>query len=150
MCTPLLHALVYDAIVLPTDGSDAAADAADHAASLADRYGAVVHVLSVVELPQSADPGRAAESDRVRPKHDERREAARRLAERLEDDGVAVEVGVELGSPSRVILEYAADVDADLVVMSTHARSGVKRFLYGSVTERVIQDGTVPVLAVQR
>ncbi|MEF8813155.1 MAG: universal stress protein, partial [Halovenus sp.] len=65
-------------------------------------------------------------------------------------EGVDATVAVEFGSPARVITEYATAVGADLAVMSTRARGGAERVIFGSVTEQVIQAGDTPVLAVQR
>lgn len=140
---------MYDTILLPTDGSEAAADAAAHAFSHAQRYDATVHVLSVVEL--SGGLGTAGrDSERIERLRDERASAAADLIEEVNQDGAEVQTAVEVGSPARVITQYAARTGADLIVMSTHARSGAGRFLFGSITERVIQDGDTPVLAVQR
>jgi len=139
---------MYDTVLVPTDGSPAAGDAAAHAFSHGERYGATVHVLAVVELP-----GGLALAGRDDEKLDRRRRERADDAAALADDapdGVTVETAVEFGAPARAITEYAAETGADLVVMSTHARSGAGRFLFGSVTERVIQDGDTPVLAVQR
>jgi nucleotide-binding universal stress UspA family protein len=140
---------MYDAILLPTDGSEAANDAAIHAFSLAERYDATVHVLSVVEL--SSVPGTAgrdrAELDR---RKRDRAAAAERLVAEFAPDDVSVVTAVEVGSPARAITEYVSEAGIDLVVMSTHARSGAGRFLFGSITDRVIQDSDAPVLAVQR
>ncbi len=140
---------MYQTILLPTDGSEAAADAAAHAFSLAERYDAVVHVLSVVELAGGLDTvGRDDEKlDRLR---EERKAAAETLIEEVAPDSVEVSTAVEAGSPARVITDYGTTNGADLIVMSTHARSGAGRFLFGSITERVIRDGDIPVLAVQR
>lgn len=140
---------MYDTILLPTDGSEAAADAAVHAFSHAERYDATVHVLSVVEL--SSGLGTAGRDDeKLARRREERAAAAQRLVDEAAPDGIRVEMAVEVGSPARIITEYAATAGVDLVVMSTHARSGAGRFLFGSITERVIQDGHAPVLAVQR
>jgi nucleotide-binding universal stress UspA family protein len=140
---------MYDTILLPTDGSEAAADAAAHAFSHAERYDATVHVLSVVEL--SSGLGTAGRDDeKLARRREERAAAARALVDETAPDGIEVVTAVEVGSPTRVITEYAAAEGVDLVVMSTHARSGAGRFLFGSITERVIQDGHAPVLAVQR
>jgi len=142
---------VYDTILLPTDGSAAAADAAAHAFSHAERYDAAVHVLSVVELSGGLSTAGRDEAELER-RREEREAAAEELVAEAGGavDGAAVTTAVEFGSPARVIADYAAEVGADLIVMSTHARSGAGRFLFGSITERVIQDGDVPVLAVQR
>ena len=111
---------VYDSIIVPTDGSEAAETAVDHGVSQASAHDARLIVLAVVETSGTASPeGRS-------------------------------EAFVEMGVPSRVILEQARARGADLLVMATRARSGVGRFLYGSVTEQVIRDGDTPVLAVQR
>jgi nucleotide-binding universal stress UspA family protein len=140
---------MYDTILLPTDGSEAAADAAAHAFSHARRYGATVHVLSVVEL--SSGLGTADRDDeQLQQLRDERAAAANDLIEGVDSGAVDAQSVVEVGSPARVITDYAARVGADLTIMSTHARSGAGRFLFGSITERVIQDSDTPVLAVQR
>lgn len=139
---------MYDDILLPTDGSEAADDAATHAFSHAERYGATVHVLAVVELSGGLTTA-GRDEERLNERERARQEDAAALAEQA-PEGVAVETAVEFGSPARVITDHAATVGADLTVMSTHARSGAGRFLFGSITERVIRDGDVPVLALQR
>jgi nucleotide-binding universal stress UspA family protein len=139
---------MYDTILLPTDGSEATTDAATHAFSHAEQYDAAIHVLSVVELASGLGTAGRDETELDR-RERERTTAAERLVERTEYD-VDATVAVEFGSPARVITEYATDVGADLVVMSTQARSGAGRVLFGSVTEQVIQSGETPVLAVQR
>ncbi len=133
---------MYDRILVPTDGSEAAADAVAHARSHADSYNARLVVLAVVE---AADTGTTVAVD---DRHAARADDVNNTVESLAETGIDAEGVVETGVPSRVILDHAPD--ADLIVMSTHARSGVGRFLFGSVTEQVIRDGTTPVLAVQR
>jgi len=140
---------MYDAILIPTDGSEAAMDAAKHAFSLGERYDAVVHVLSVVEQSESAT---------IVGQGDEKLEALREngtdSTRRIVDEALSRDVdavgAVEVGNPYRTILEYADKQGIDVIVMSTHGRSGVGRFLMGSTTERVIRAGDIPVLAVQR
>lgn len=140
---------MYDAILIPTDGSEAAIDAADHAYSLGERYDATVHVLSVVETIESASiVGYGAE--KLETLHEEGTDATRQIVENARSRDIDAVGAVEVGNPDRTILEYAEEHDIDMIVMSTHARSGVGRFLMGSVTEQVIRDGTIPVLAIQR
>jgi nucleotide-binding universal stress UspA family protein len=140
---------MYDTILLPTDGSEATTDAAAHAFSHAERYDATAHVLSIVEL--SSGLGTAGRDDEeLDRRRRERTEAAEALVADHAPDGIDVTVAVEFGPPARVITEYAETVGADLAVMSTRARGGAGRFIFGSVTEQVIQDGDTPVLAVQR
>ncbi|MFB6297943.1 MAG: universal stress protein [Salinirussus sp.] len=140
---------MYDTILLPTDGSPAAEDAADHAFSHADQYGATVHVLSVVEMSGSPAAG-SRRDEEVESRREQRADETDDLVAAADDRGIDAVGVVEVGTPSRVITRYAAEHAVDLIVMSTHARSGIGRFLYGSVTERVLQDGDSPVLAIQR
>lgn len=140
---------MYDAILVPTDGSEAAIDAASHAYSLGERYDATVHVLSVVETSESASiVGYGAE--KLETLREEGTDATRQIVEDALSRDVDAIGAVEIGNPDRTILDYAAEHDIDMIVMSTQARSGVGRFLMGSVTEQVIRDGEIPVLAVQR
>ncbi|UPV75958.1 universal stress protein [Halorussus limi] len=140
---------MYDRILLPTDGSRAAESAVSHAVSHAERYDAELYVLHVVD---------ETETTSIVGHGDERQQA---VEARVEDSmssivteasqrGVSVTDDVEVGTPHRTILSYADERDIDLVVMSTHGRSGVDRVVMGSVTERVIRTGDVPVVAVQR
>ncbi|MFC6825796.1 MULTISPECIES: universal stress protein [Halopelagius] len=140
---------MYDAILVPTDGSEAAMDAAKHAYSLGERYDATVHVLSVVTNSESATiVGQGDEKlDTLRERGTD---STRRIVEEALSRDVDAVGAVEIGTPDRTILGYAEENDIDVIVMSTHARSGVGRFLRGSVTEQVIRDGETPVLAIQR
>jgi nucleotide-binding universal stress UspA family protein len=139
---------MYRRILLPTDGSPEADRAADHALDIAERFGAALHVLYVVDtnaLP--LDPHARRVFEYV---EEEGRLAEEAIVGRAEDrgvDAVASEVGE--GSPHEGILEYVEDNDIDLVVMGTRGRRGLERYLLGGVTERVIRLSDVPVLAVR-
>jgi nucleotide-binding universal stress UspA family protein len=61
-----------------------------------------------------------------------------------------VETAIEHGSPYRGIRSYVEDHDIDLVVMGTHGRSGIERYLLGSVTEKTVRTSPVPVMTVRR
>lgn len=140
---------MYDALLVPTDGSEAAMDAAAHAYSLGERYDATVHVLSVIEERESASiVGQG--NDKLDELHEHGTEATQRIVEEARDRDVEAVGAVEVGNPDRTILDYAEAHDVDMILMSTHGRSGVGRFLKGSVTEQVIRGGDIPVLAVQR
>jgi nucleotide-binding universal stress UspA family protein len=71
-----------------------------------------------------------------------------RAAERLSREGLSVATAVALGDPAVAIAEEAAERGAGMIVMSTHGRSGLGRWLYGSVASRVMQEAAVPVLLV--
>lgn len=138
-----------DEVVVPTDGSDPAEHAADLAISLAAATGAALHVVHVVDLGvvwEDADAGRVLDALTAAGKR-----AIDRVIDRAEAAGVErVEASVLRGAPHRGVVDYAADHDADLVVMGTHGRTGLERYLLGSVTERVVRLSETPVLAVSR
>lgn len=143
-------AAVYETIVLPTDGSESADLAVDHAVDIAARTGATVHALSVVDATRL---GLFTPTD---VEVSELRSSLRRTAvvateavvERCRDASVDAVTAVRVGVPHEVIVTYADEVEADVVVMGTHGRTGVPRAVLGSVTERVVRTSDVPVLTV--
>ena len=134
-------------ILVPTDGSDPADRAVDLAAALAAATGARLHAINVVDLGVvwgEADTGRVVEA-----LDDTGQQTVDEAADRAADAGVGcVETAVLHGTPHREVVDYAADHDADLVVIGTHGRSGLERYILGSVAERVVRLSDVPVLAV--
>ncbi|QCJ48069.1 universal stress protein [Haloprofundus sp. MHR1] len=139
---------MYDRILLPTDGSEAAEAAAPDAFELAETYGAEIHVLYVVDTRTLATVDLGAE--RVLTMLEEEGDAAvERLRSRAEDAGLDVVTAVESGSPASIIVDYSEDHDVDLVVMATHGRRGLDRYLLGSVAERVVRGSDAPVLTVR-
>lgn len=138
-----------DRVLVPTDGSEAAEAAVDHAVAVADACGAAIRVLSVVDTRALAAQSELAPSDVLVESLEERSEhAVNEVAERCEAAGLSVETAVARGPPSRAICEDAEESGADLVVMGTRGRSGLNRVLLGSVTERTVRHAPVPVMAV--
>ena len=140
---------MYQTILVPTDGSDVAAGAAAHAFRLARAFDATVHVLYVVDesagrlLLDTHSVGSVLEVLSA-----EGEAATDTLAEQARADGVEVVTDVVRGvHTADAIADYATEHDADLIVMGTRGRHGVKRLL-GSVTERVLTRASVPVLAL--
>ncbi len=72
-----------------------------------------------------------------------------RTVERLRDSGVTVRYEVLEGRPADEIIQYCEKSQIDLVIMATHGRSGVSRWAYGSVAERVLMNGSSPILLVR-
>ena len=141
---------MYDTIVVPTDGSEHAVRAAEHALKIADAFDATVHLISVVDVQGTAglfDAGGVDETfvDRL---EDAGWELIRETEERsgAPDD---VRTAVVKNTPAGGILDYADEYDAELVVMGTRGRSGLHRFVSGSVTEKVLRLADVPVLTVR-
>lgn len=133
---------MFDTILVPTDGSDCARAAVGYAEDLGRQYDATVHTLCVVDSRRIEN---ARQYDTVK---QERVEIVEEASDRLSARGVPAEHAVRTGVPHKSILEYAGEQGVDLVVMGTHGRTGVERFLLGSVTEKVIRLSDTPVLTV--
>jgi len=71
-----------------------------------------------------------------------------KAADSLKEDGIAVQTVVVSGRPAEQILDYANKNQVDLIIMSTHGRSGVSRWVIGSVTDKVVRHSVTPVLTI--
>ncbi len=137
---------MYGTILVPIDGSDQSDAALDHAVDLARHHGSEVHLLYVADTNRdslSMQGGRIVDALE--------REGDRIVSEAVDrvEAGIDVVDTVETGDPVETILDYAGSVGADLVVMGTHGRRGLDRYLLGSTTERVIRASPIPVLAIR-
>lgn len=138
---------MYDRILVPTDGSDYAEDAAETAFDLAETADAAVYAISVAEtgpLGSVRLPGDDASAAEVLT--DRAREFVTELERRASKRGLEVSTAVRTGVPTREILEYADEVDADVIVMGTRGRGGVSRLMLGSVTDAVTRHSGLDVL----
>ncbi|WP_181691079.1 universal stress protein [Natronomonas sp. LN261] len=140
---------MYDSILLPTDGSERAAAALEHALGAVDAYGAELHVISVVDqrvvLAASVENKSEVRSELA----EEANDAVEELAGRADDAGVSVTTATPEGVPYREILSYGETSDIDLLTLGTHGRTGrEKRLNLGSTTERVVKAADRPVLVV--
>lgn len=132
-------------VLCPIDFSDASRRALDYAAAFAQWYGARLTMLSVFVTSSVLDvPARRLdEHERARLTN-----ALHQLRRCVPDD-VATEIVVaEASEAHEAILAHAGDGQCDLLVMGTHGRSGFRRFLLGSVVERVLRQPPCPLLVV--
>jgi len=139
---------MYDAVLLPTDGSEGTRAAVEHAIEHAKRYDATLHVIYVVDA-------RIGVAHETTPEavFEELEDQGRRAIEDVHTKARAADVGtiegvVARGDPHQAIIDYAVAEDIDLIVMGTHGRTGLDHYLIGSVTEKVVRLADVPVLTV--
>ena len=138
-------------ILFPTDYSACAEEAFTHAAYLADRHEAELHLLHVTEpvgdpLETCFDNFRLTPADLAADLHLPIPERD----DRPVDEPVQIISAEEAGpDPAPVILRYAKDHDIDLIVMGTHGRRGLRRMMVGSVTEEVVRLAPCPVFTVR-
>lgn len=139
---------MYDRILVPTDGSAGSEVAIEHAIALARTFDASLHGLYVVETDRG--PAEVEMAELLDALEAVGRDAMTDLQERARAAGLeTVEGTVARGTPHRAILEYADQKDIDLIVMGTHGRTGLDRYLLGSVTEKVVRMAEVPVTTVR-
>lgn len=138
-------------ILCPIDFSEFSRDALDHAVTLARWYHAsltVMHVLEISPVPADGPAGGAGAFvpllDREKVADDVRDFARPATA----STDVRLEVLVAFGTAAKTIQVQAEHMRADLVVVGTNGRSGFRRFVLGSVTERLFRSIAVPVLIV--
>ena len=136
-------------ILVPTDMSDTAARALRYASALAKRFDAHLLVLYADPFTPPMDfAGTAAMTIR----RDDLIESAREQLELHVEQNVAPSVPYDARvlaqAPVDAILEQACDTGADLIVMGTHGRSGLRRLIIGSVTEAIIRLASAPVIAI--
>jgi nucleotide-binding universal stress UspA family protein len=130
-------------ILVPLDGSPVANRALSHASALARARAYPVLLLRVL----TPEPRRGEELLQ----EPEARAELQRIADRLRACDVSASVQISttlLGSPAEVIVDTAQREGAQIIVMSTHGRTGLGRWLYGSVAEQVLRLAPIPVLLV--
>jgi nucleotide-binding universal stress UspA family protein len=137
---------MYERILHPTDGSTGSAHVTLQALDLAEQYGATIHAINVVDTDITSLFADRGESETLTERGQKAVDSVRKMAEAHD---VAVETAVLEGDPADTILDYADDIDADVIVAGTHGRSGVRRRLLGSVAERLVRHATQPVLTVR-
>jgi len=147
---------MYYLILVPTDGSDVAEYAIDHAVDIARQYGAEMHALYVADTDAIAYSLGAEQVDRIRQGQfaemtelrEEAEGATGHVAEKAAAAGLDCVEHHAGGQPHEMIAGYAEDNGIDLIVMGSHGRAGVRRALLGSVTERTLRSTHVPVLVI--
>jgi universal stress protein A len=141
-------------ILVPVDFSNPSLQALDYAIEFGRRLKAefiVLHVVEPVYYPTAGDMSGMAYDVGLVYQELERAGQAQlsRLAAKLRARRVAVRPLLLVGTAHRVITETAKKLRADLIVMSTHGRTGLSHVLMGSVAERVVRTAACPVLTVR-
>jgi nucleotide-binding universal stress UspA family protein len=143
-------------ILVPLDGSGLARQALPVAVELATRARAELILLQVVVPPAElgpvlAMPGRplAAATDMLTPERAQVQQHLSGVAEQLARPNVTITALAPMGEPAEAIVRQAAECRADLIVMATHGRSGIRRWLRGSVADKVLHATSTPLLLVR-
>ena len=142
---------MYKKILVPLDGSPLAEAVLPHAQALADSEGAEIILLRVAVNPAAefsfSDPALA--SDLIDTMEAETLSYLQSIRSKLQKAGIRTNFLIREGSVAETILEVSSEVNADLIAMSTHGRSGISRWLMGSIADRVVNHSPVPVLLIR-
>jgi nucleotide-binding universal stress UspA family protein len=144
-------AFPYRKILFATDLSDLSFEAWPHAVALAEKLGAELHAVVVLEEPYALAPyeqyGVLLQALReVKP------QVEQKLIERTKERPPALRLRtavLEAASPTNALLDYAKREQVDLIVLATHGRSGLSHLLLGSVAEKLVRLSPIPVLVVR-
>jgi len=159
----------YKKILVPLDGSELAAQALPHAEEIARTSGAKLILSQIVDTnvefvvapmgsgSSGSSIGVGAGGVGVVISNDPRQQQAideakahlERLAASLQHRKIATAVDINTGDPATRIVDYAAANDVDLIVMTTHGRTGIGRWTHGSVTNKVLQAAPCALLVVR-
>ena len=133
-------------VIAPVDFSDESFAAVDVGLQLVD----APSDLTVVYVLQDPSPGELAEMLREIDKDSRTRHAALALRDRLEDDKYKdVQIEILFGDAGHEIAKLGERQGAELIVLPSHGRTGIKRLLIGSVAERVVRLAHCPVLVLR-
>ncbi len=145
---------MYQKIMVPLDGSKLAECVFQHVAALAGgcRVNDIV-LIRVVEPFYQPTQEFVLSPDEIVKAEEEMRAAAedylRRVMETVKFNGVNVRSEILTGRAAEVLADYATQHGVDLIVIATHGRSGVSRWVWGSVADRILRSACVPVLMVR-
>lgn len=140
---------MFETVVIATDGSESAERCVETAVDFASRFDAEVHALYVVdtdEIESSPDEIRDDLETAIEKAGDE----ALSFAEQEAGESIDLTTAVREGEPAAEIMEYADDIDADVIAVGTRGRHGDHAFLLGSVAEAIVRSAPQPVLTVRQ
>jgi len=148
-----MKSTVYKKIMIATDGSELVRKAVDSAIEIAKLSEAQLYAMYVIALGSySITPYIDTEWEKTMKEH-LRKEGTEATAY-VENAGKAANVEVKSiileGSPAGEIIDFAEKNDIDLIVMGSHGKSAIQRFLIGSVAEKVVKHSKIAVLVVRK
>lgn len=140
-------------ILVPTDFSKPSQNALTYAAAFAEKFGAELHLLHVVQDLALFIPDMVTVTPPIGPTVEQLTAGVRVAFERLVKENKLEKFKtthfVREGTPFYEIIQYAKEKDIDLIIMGTHGHSGLAHVLMGSVAEKVVRKAPCPVLTVR-
>jgi nucleotide-binding universal stress UspA family protein len=146
LVVPRDTAVKWDTLLLPTDGSQYSTSSTQKAIGIAKVYGARIKVISIVDVTEEFQ---AQAPDAVENLVKQAWQYVKAVGRRADEMGVHADHFVREGDSYKVITDMARKEAADMIVMGSHGRTGIKRLFMGSVAEKVIGYAPCPVLVVK-
>lgn len=145
---------MYRRILVPLDGSKLAESVLPHAqaiAKLAKASVELVHVIEPIELPTRGGIALSVDDLKQIEWHSKRdaQSYLRGIMDRLKRVGVKAHSKLLAGKAADSLVDYIQDENFDLVIMATHGRSGISRWIWGSAAERILHSSSVPILIIR-
>jgi nucleotide-binding universal stress UspA family protein len=145
---------MYESMVVGTDGSDTAGEAVRQATVLARQIGATVHLVSAYEpVPEARlreeREGLPGDVEWLINPREDVSSTLNEAAEEIRNQGLRVEVHAREGDPADAILDVAEEQGADLIVVGNKGMTGAKRFLLGSVPNKVSHHAPCSVMIIR-
>lgn len=145
---------MYSNILVTLDGSKFAEDALPHATTLAKVFNAPITVIYVIEPvgiyqpPGMVGPVATMPIDYDKINDDAKDYLAKTVCE-LKAAGLDARSVLRDGDAASQIIDYSIENGSDLIVMTTHGRSGILRWVYGSVADRILKNAKCPILMIR-
>jgi len=138
-------------ILVPLDSSDLGEAALPYAEELALKTGASITLLHCITQPSAIETTALGNdlADMIAVLQEAGEEYLKTISARLTEKGINTVYEVTIGNPANIIVSYADEKMVSLVTMSTHGRSGIARWVFGSVTEKVLHGSGLPLLLVR-
>jgi nucleotide-binding universal stress UspA family protein len=146
---------MYQHILVPLDGSELAEQAIPHARKLAQPPAqlSLLRAMPQEYIAAVEQAGRYASKfsteETLAKAEAEERDYLNRVAQELQQAGYQVSTQVTRRGAAEAILDYANHHGVDLIVIASHGRSGIRRWILGSVTQKVLHSAHIPVLVIR-
>ena len=147
---------MYNSILVPLDGSELAECVLPHVNNIANGCGVqdvfLLRVVEPIHLPSGFESTALSDKD-IKGIDSNNLDSARNyldnLADHMKFEGTVLHSEIMPGKASEIIVDYATKKDVDLIVIATHGYSGISRWIWGSVADRVLRSACIPVLMIR-
>ena len=145
---------IFKKILVAVDGSEVTEEIIDYAIEIAKLSDAELYILHMISISAVSAPGPAPVAAPWIPLQNILREEGEKILSDvekvIEKTGVPFNTEIQEGNPAEGILKYASEIDVDLIIIGTIGKSKLEKILIGSVTQKVLQLSTIPVLSIKK